>query len=111
MYNNEEIIDKVYYLEGLTEEEEKELNFYRTKDKQIAAYLKARGYKLRGMEKILIGGGHRKKKIVVFCFDGSNVTRRAILEYYNSDDPKLYTVNGKLVLSEFRNINSMIANF
>jgi len=111
----EQIIDSDYILDkDIGDEERKSIieGFYRTKEKTIAAYLKARGYNFRGMEKILITNISEKKKVVfAFCFDGGNVTRRAILEYYNTDDSKVLNVNAKLILNEFRNINSLIANF
>jgi Tfp pilus assembly protein PilO len=51
----EEIIDRVYYFtdeeESTLNDEQKEevlTNAYRTKDKQVAAYLKALGYIFRG---------------------------------------------------------------
>jgi len=110
----EELVDAVYYLDEVKEEDKKEIiaALYRTKEKNIIAYLMARGYKIRGMEKlVLINGQGRKKMIIQFCFDSKEITRRAVLEYYNTDDCKYFNVNAKRVLQEFKNVNSLIANF
>jgi hypothetical protein len=107
--DNETLIDSMYY-EDMTDEELGGL--YRTREKRIAAFLKARDYKFRGMEKIVVNNNHgRNKMIIVFCFDGGNTTRRSILEYYNQDNSSVHNVNAKKILSEFANITSLIANF
>jgi len=104
------VIDSEYYLEELEgEPEELKKEFYRTKDKYIASYLRAKGYSLRGIEKINSNNKNRSKKIIVFCFDGKNVTRRSVIEYYGEKSNS--NVNAQSFVIELRNINSLIANF
>lgn len=111
----EDIVDSEYYgLEELSEEEREAAiaDFDRTKEKAIAAFLKARGFVFRGLEKVVLTNAQgRRKSVTQFCFDGKNVTRRHILEFYNTDDSKAHNVNAKLLLQEYRNVNSLIANF
>lgn len=113
---NEKIVDASYTLDDLNlskeEREEYIKGLFRTKEKNIVAYLRARGYKFRGMERVVIMNAMRRTKTVIqFCFDGHNVTRRAVLEYYNTDEIEHCNVNAKRVLQEFKNVNSLIANF
>jgi len=112
---SERVIDAHYFLEDVEnkdEEDKLKKDFYRTKDKYIAAFLRARGYKLRGMEKVLLTDTRgRKKTVIRFCFDGQNVVRRPVFEFYNTDDSKILNVNAKLILQELKNFNSLIGNF
>jgi hypothetical protein len=103
------VIDSEYYYEDLEgDKEEIKKEFYRTKDKYVASYLRARGYTLRGIEKININK-NKSKKIIVFCFDGKNVVRRPVIEYYG--EKSAANVNAQSLVIELRNINSLIANF
>lgn len=105
----ESIIDSMYY-EDVSEEEKN--SFFRTREKQIAAFLKARGFVFKGMEKIRLENSRgRAKVIIMFCFEGGNVTRRSILEYYNSDSISNHNINAKKLMTEFSAITSLIANF
>jgi hypothetical protein len=108
----ERIVDAQYVIFDGEKEEELKKGFYRTKDKYNAAYLRARGFIFRGVEKIILTDTKgRKKPIFRFCFDGGNVTRRALFDFYNTDDPKFFNVNAKLIFQELRNVNSLIGNF
>ena len=111
---NEMVVDSVYYYEGIEEGDREAAvkEFFRTKDKKIAAFLKARGYPYRGMEKIVITNAHGKRKTVVgFCFEPRDVIRRTQLDFWNRDDAEYHNVNAKRLLAEVQNINSLIANF
>jgi len=107
----EKVLDREYHLEDIepADQEAAIAGFFRTKDKHIAAFLKARGFRFRGLERVQLANS--RKTVVAFCFDGENVTRRTIFEYYNNVDRENWTVNAKMVLEEYRNINSLIANF
>lgn len=108
----EQIVDAHYVFVNGEDEETLKKDFYRTKDKYNTAYLRARGFIFRGMEKILLGDSRGKRKpLIRFCFDGNGVCRRALFEFYNTDDPKFFNVNAKLLLQELRNVNSLIGNF
>jgi hypothetical protein len=108
----ERVIDAQYVFNEGEDQESLKKNFYRTKDKYIAAFLRARGYVFRGMEKVQLQDTRgRRKSVIRFCFDGGNVTRRALFEFYNTDDHKTLTVNAKLILQELKNVNSLIGNF
>ena len=95
----QDIIDAFYYDEDIPAEEKEKFieGFFRTRDKNIAAYLKARGFKFRGMEKVRLGNGS-KKQLVVFCFDGQGLTRRSLLEYYTFLVIINYTLKVKLMM-------------
>lgn len=109
---DERVIDAQYIFSDGDDEEALKKNFYRTKDKYIAAFLRARGYVFRGMEKVQLQDTRgRRKSVIRFCFDGGNVTRRSLFEFYNTDNPKVLTVNAKLILQELKNVNSLIGNF
>jgi hypothetical protein len=104
-----------YWLDGIDESlHEKAKNepgfLFRTQEKKIAIFLKARGYPVRGLEKktVRVAGGHGKK-ILTFCFD--NVVQRARLEYYNNDNPDSHNVNAKRILDAQQDVTSMIVNF
>jgi len=107
------IIDSMYHkVDGKAPDKEEIKSFYRTREKRISSFLKARGFPYRGMEKVLISSKNGKSKtIVVFCFDGGDETRQSIFEYYNSDERQDFNVNAKKILAEFSNITSMISNF
>jgi len=110
----EKVVDSEYYYEGIPDEDREEAvkRFFRTKDKKIAAFLKARGFPYRGMEKIVITNAHGKRKTVIaFCFEPPEVIRRTVLDFWNRDDSEYHNVNAKLLLAEVQNINSLIANF
>ena len=112
--SKEKVIDATYDVEDIEEEyrEESIKNFYRTTEKSIAAYLRARGFLYRGVEKVILFNGRGREKVIVrFCFDGSDVTKRSILEYYNIGDKDKHTVNAKRFFQEFKNVNSIIMNF
>jgi hypothetical protein len=110
----EEIIKSEYWLDGIKEEDKETAvkSFFRTQEKKIAIFLKARGYPLRGLEKRIqkVGSG-QNKKLLVFCFDGENIVRRALLEYYNNSNPQIFNVCGKLMLETAQDITSLIINF
>ena len=108
----EEIISSEYWFDGIKEsdqETEKE-KFFRTQEKKIAIFLKARGFPLRGVEKkyIYTASKHRKT-IIVFCFDNALV-QRARLEYYNLTNPDTFNVNAKSILEASQDITSLIIN-
>lgn len=97
--------------ENLHEQAKNDPNFlFRTQEKKIAIFLKARGYPIRGIEKktIRVADGHNKK-ILIFYFD--NVVKRARLEFYNNENPDSYNVNAKRILDAQQDITSMIVNF
>lgn len=108
----EEIIKTQYWLDGIDENFHDEVvkGFFRTQEKKVAIFLKARGYPVRGLEKKTIRiSGNQKKKILAFCFD--NCVRSAFLDLYNFDDPKIFNVNAKRMLDATQDISSMIINF
>jgi hypothetical protein len=109
--SNSKVIDTAYTIDDIPPEHRDEMvkGFYRTKDKNIAAYLKARGFSYRGWERVRLV--QQRKEVTVFCFDGQNVTRRTILEYYNNVEKSNWNVNAKLMLEELQNINSIISNW
>ena len=109
---NESIVDSQYVFNEGENEEELKKDFYRTKDKSIASFLRSRGYIFRGIEKVQLNDARGRRKYVMrFCFQGGNVVRRALFEYYNTDDSKYFNVNAKLLHQELRNVNSLIGNF
>jgi len=108
----EEILRSEYWLDGIEEPEQQEAiqNFFRTQEKKIAIFLKARGFLLRGVEKKFITTATKHRKtIVVFCFDADKV-KRAKLEYYNLTNPDTYNVNAKSILEASQDITSLIIN-
>jgi len=108
----EEIIRTQYWLDGIDEKVHDQVieGFFRTQEKKVAIFLKARGYPVRGLEKKMIRvSGNHKKKILAFCFD--SCVRSAFLELYNYDDPKHFNVNAKRMLDATQDISSMIINF
>jgi len=112
----QEIILKAeYWLDDLEESIREQIKndpkmLFETQEKKIAIFLYARGYKIRGIRKKSIKvAGNQSKKILVFCFD--NVVKRAILEYYNNNNPGSYNINAKSILDAQQDITSMIVNF
>ncbi|HEC72024.1 MAG: DUF5659 domain-containing protein [Candidatus Thorarchaeota archaeon] len=111
----EEVVKAEYWLDGIDPElHDKAQNdpdyLFRTQEKKIAIFLKARGFPVRGLEKkqLRIAGG-QNKKILTFCFD--HTVQRARLEYYNDNNPESYNVNAKSILDAQQDITSMIVNF
>lgn len=111
----EEIIKAEYWFDGidpeLHEQAQNDPDFlFRTQEKKIAIFLKARDYPVRGLEKKVfrVAGGHNKK-ILTFCFD--NTVQRARLEFYNENNPDKHNVNAKCILDAQQDITSLIVNF
>jgi len=109
--SNSKVIESAYVVDDIAPEirDEQIKGFFRTKDKSIAAYLKARGFKYRGLERVRLL--QQRKDVTVFCFDGQGVTRRTVLEYYNNVEKQNWNVNAKLLLEELQSINSIISNW
>lgn len=112
---DEEVTKAEYWLDGIEPSlHEKAHNdpefFFRTQEKKIAIFLKARGYPVRGLERRSIRvAGNQSKKILTFCFD--NTVTRARLEFYNDNNPDSFNVNAKCILDAQQDITSMIVNF
>lgn len=110
--DKEEVIKVQYWLDGIEEEfhEKAKKDFFRTQEKKVAIFLKARGYPIRGLEKKMLRvSGNQKKKILSFFFDSS--VRSAYIDLYNVDDANTYNVNAKRMLDATQDIGSLIINF
>lgn len=106
---SEQVIQSEYFLDDIPEDERAEqINlFCRNSNKEVAAFLRARGFILRGRELVRLNGS--AKTVVKFCFP--NAARRAVLEYYNEDSPEKHNINAKRFHEAMRDVASMIRNF
>jgi hypothetical protein len=106
------ILKSYYHHDDDEELKEEEINeFCRYKDKSVAMFILARGYRLRGWEYVEetdVSG--KKRSMTQFCFDGNKVTRAAFVEYHALDTPEEHNVNAKRYNDAMRTINSIIQN-
>lgn len=89
--------------------EEKD-NKYKTKNLMLAAFVRARGFELIGVNSIKNNKSNGPQELKEFIFADKNLVTKVATNYFMNSDVNKHNVNGKKLMDAYRELRSIISS-